>query len=179
MTETATKVVIPRRSPMASGRTPLTGVVAPTGNTQLTVSYNSTDLPEGTYYATLKVYSNDPIDPTLDIPITLDVTGGVTGVDVVGMPDRLALGKAFPNPFGPSTSIRFDVPAGGVEVDLSIYDVTGRRVRSLLSGTQPGGRHLVVWDGKDSSGRRVASGAYFYRLRAGDFEATRKIVTVQ
>jgi subtilisin family serine protease len=154
------------------------GVLAPSANTDLSVTYNSTDLVAGTYFATLKLYSNDPVNDVVDIPITLDVTGA-TGVEVVGLPTKLALGRAFPNPFGASSSIRYDVPASGAVVDLSVYDVTGRRVQTLVSGARPGGRHTATWNGTDAAGNRVASGTYFYRFKSGDFEATQRIVRLK
>jgi flagellar hook assembly protein FlgD len=98
---------------------------------------------------------------------------------VVAAPGRLALGRAYPNPFGDRAAIRFEIPAGGAQADLSVYDVTGRRVRRLVTGPQPAGFHVVVWDGTDQSGRRVAAGTYFYRLRAGDFEQSHRLVRLR
>ena len=68
-----------------------------------------------------------------------------------------------PNPFNPGTTIRFELPDPG-RVRLRIYDVRGRLVRQLLDADHPAGYHSVVWNGEDGSGRRVASGAYWYRV---------------
>ncbi len=157
---------------------PLSASVSPSNSSDVIVSYDAADLSVGTYNATLRLFSNDPFDPVIVVPITLDVTGA-TGVNVVGLPSELSLGRPYPNPFGASSSIAYDVPTGGAQVDVSIFDVTGRRVKTLVSEARPAGRHIAVWRGVDSSGQRVASGTYFYRMRAGDFEATRRIVRVR
>ncbi len=82
--------------------------------------------------------------------------------DVRALPEHFGLKGNFPNPFNPSTSIVISVPSGmeGSEVDLSIYDLLGRRVKELFSGTLVPGEHSLRWDGKDDSGRRVSSGIY-------------------
>jgi hypothetical protein len=72
------------------------------------------------------------------------------------------LGPAVPNPFNPQTTIQYHNPYQG-PVNLAIYDCLGHRVRVLLSGFQPEGRGQVRWDGRDESGRAVASGIYFIR----------------
>jgi hypothetical protein len=81
-----------------------------------------------------------------------------------GVP-RLLLSPNYPNPFSPSTSVRFVIPARA-HVDLAIYDVAGRLVRQLVDGELGGGEHAVSWDGKDAAGADAASGIYFCRLNA-------------
>jgi hypothetical protein len=71
-----------------------------------------------------------------------------------------------PNPFNPRTLIRFDLAVPGV-VDLSVYDLAGRRVRTLAAGTQAAGEHSVLWTGDDARGRTLPSGVYLVQLRAG------------
>ena len=84
----------------------------------------------------------------------------------------------YPNPFNPKTTVRFDRPEAG-PTRISIHDVSGRLVRTLLDGKMPAGRHAVDWDGRSDSGGRVASGVYFIRMRAGGFEARRKAVLLK
>jgi len=79
------------------------------------------------------------------------------------LPNAVSLAQNFPNPFNPSTNIKFSLPATE-NVQLSIFDVKGRMVRTLVNGSQEAGEHTVMWDGKDSSGSSVSSGTYFYRL---------------
>jgi predicted glutamine amidotransferase len=89
-----------------------------------------------------------------------------------------ALGPSRPNPGPPGMRIQFDVPARGA-VGLDIYDVAGRRVRTLVAGTLPAGRHDVTWDGRDQGDRPVAAGTYFYRLSCAGVSATHRLVLVR
>ncbi|MFH1145277.1 MAG: FlgD immunoglobulin-like domain containing protein [Candidatus Eisenbacteria bacterium] len=89
--------------------------------------------------------------------------------------DRLSLASGFPNPFIGSTRIRFDLPATRL-VDLSLFDLLGRRVRTLLHGVCAPDRYSVDWDGTLDGGHPAAAGLYLCRLRAGDEERTRKLL---
>ena len=88
-----------------------------------------------------------------------------TSVEDPQIPLRLGLSQNVPNPFNPSTTIRFSLPSdyAGL-VTLSVYDVLGRRVRTLLSGPMEAGTHAVTWLGRDDKGHLTASGVYLYRL---------------
>ncbi len=122
-----------------------------------------------------------------------DSTGGsrgegptlLTGVD---SPDRAlvppvsyVLAQNYPNPFNPSTVISFAVPpgAGNETVSLTIYDVRGARVRQLLATPLSAGSYAVRWDGLSDNGGRMASGPFFYELRAGGFTATRSMLLLR
>ena len=94
------------------------------------------------------------------------------------VPATFALAQNFPNPFNPSTTIAFQLGLPS-QVELSIYSMNGQRVRTLFSGTLPAGPHRQQWDGRDERGKRVASGAYLYRLSAGDFVATRQLMLIK
>ncbi|MCP4573494.1 MAG: hypothetical protein GY838_14145 [bacterium] len=76
------------------------------------------------------------------------------------------LDQNHPNPFNPQTQIAFELERDGTAVRLDIVDLRGHRVRTLVDGPQSAGRHVVLWDGRNASGRQVASGTYLYRLRA-------------
>jgi hypothetical protein len=80
-----------------------------------------------------------------------------------------------PNPFTPETQIAFDLPKAG-PVGLAIYSPDGRLVRQLLAEQRAAGRHGVSWDGRDESGKKVASGTYFYCLRAPGVEESRRMI---
>jgi hypothetical protein len=105
--------------------------------------------------------------------------GTTTAIDRPAIPQTFGLYPNVPNPFNPTTSIRYDVAPGGGVVTLRIYDVTGRLVRTLVDGPQPAGQKSVTWNGRDNQGRGVASGIYFYRLQASGYEKTLKMVLVQ
>jgi hypothetical protein len=103
----------------------------------------------------------------------------VTGLDGPVIPARFALYQNAPNPFNPETLIRYDVPAGGGPVSLRIYDVGGRLVRVLIDGTQAPGAKRILWNGRNDRGEAVATGVYFYRLNAPEFEQTRKMLLLR
>ncbi|MCK5077876.1 MAG: T9SS type A sorting domain-containing protein, partial [Calditrichia bacterium] len=73
----------------------------------------------------------------------------------------------YPNPFNPETTISYLIPKV-TNVELSIYNSLGQRIRTFNINRQPAGEHQIKWDGKDETGRQVASGIYLYHLKAGD-----------
>ena len=105
--------------------------------------------------------------------------GSVTAVGDPSLPRAYGLHPNVPNPFNPSTTIRYDVPAGGGAVTFRVYDVQGKLVRTLVDGMQTGGRKSVTWDGRNDRGRSVSSGVYFYRLQSPGFAKTLKMTLVQ
>ena len=102
----------------------------------------------------------------------------VTAVDNPGTPHVDYLSQNFPNPFNPVTRIEFGV-ASRVNVTLRIYDAAGRLVRTLVDETTPPGKYAKTWDGSTSAGAAAASGIYFYRLDAGAYTETRKMVLLR
>lgn len=112
-----------------------------------------------------------------------DFTGAVvttiTGVDAPpSAPHRLH--QNHPNPFNPSTQIRYDVGDGGnVRVRIAVYDVQGRLVRVLVDEDRAPGSYLAAWDGRTDSGSEAASGVYFYAMRAGAFVESRRMVLLK
>ncbi len=95
------------------------------------------------------------------------------------VPTKFELFPNFPNPFNPSTTIRYAVPEAS-PVSLVVYNMLGQKVATLMGGAeeQPG-YHAVVWDGRSDAGTQVASGVYFVRMRAGRFAQTQKMVLVR
>ena len=85
-------------------------------------------------------------------------------------PSAFHLAQNVPNPFNPTTQIRFDLPAAG-PVELSVYNLRGELVRTLFAGELPAGSHRLAFDGS-----ALASGVYLYRLQAKDFSAVRKML---
>jgi len=88
-------------------------------------------------------------------------------------PLRLELPR--PNPFNPSTQIRYELREAA-EAALTVYDVAGRRVRGLTTGFQAAGMHTAAWNGRDDAGREVASGVYLVELRSGPHTARTRVV---
>ena len=116
----------------------------------------------------LDVHGNmSDIAPVLGYPTPADDTPIVT-----------RLGQNFPNPFNPTTTFRFDLPRA-VHVKLCVYNVKGDLVSTIFDRHMTRGRKEVSWTAKDNSGRAVSSGIYFYRLVAGDFVQTKKMVLLR
>jgi hypothetical protein len=94
------------------------------------------------------------------------------------LPSDYALQQNYPNPFNPETVIAYELPRAS-KVELSIFNVLGQQVVTLVDSERPAGAHQVVWDGRDAAGRRVASGLYLYRLVTDSFAETRKMLLVR
>jgi len=94
------------------------------------------------------------------------------------LPKEMVLYANYPNPFNPSTTIRFDLTQTGA-VELSIFDLNGRQVASLIDGSMAAGSHQVSWNGRDASGISVASGIYIYRLQSMDKVMSRKLTLLR
>jgi hypothetical protein len=95
-----------------------------------------------------------------------------------GVPTALALRQNVPNPFNPATTIEYDLPAD-CDLQLVIFDISGRAVRTLRSGREAAGYRSAQWDGRNDAGERVGSGVYFYRLRAGNDVLTKKMTLLK
>ena len=106
-------------------------------------------------------------------------------------PKAYALSPNYPNPFNPVTTIAYSIPepdsrlsrtvseAAVVKCRLFVYNLLGQRVKILVDEVKAPGRHKVQWDGTNEDGRRIANGIYFYRLMAGDFVRTRKMLLLR
>ncbi|MFZ1682536.1 MAG: T9SS type A sorting domain-containing protein, partial [Candidatus Zixiibacteriota bacterium] len=84
----------------------------------------------------------------------------------------------YPNPFNPSTTISFALPTTG-NARIEVYNVLGALVAVPFDGVAQAGTHQVVWDGNDTRGQQVASGVYFYRLTAGGYTETKKMMLLK
>lgn len=106
-------------------------------------------------------------------------TGTVTGVDPPGdTVHRFRLDPCWPNPLRTATRITFELEAPG-EVHLDVFDVQGRRVRTVIAERRPAGPGEASWDGHNDGGRPVPAGSYFYRIRSGIRTATGKVVVTR
>ncbi len=101
-----------------------------------------------------------------------------TGVDGALIPGTFALRPNTPNPFNPTTRIRFDLPRRA-PVTLNIYSSSGRLVRRLLNEKMDAGAQQVIWDGQNDAGQTVSSGVYFIRIEAEEFARTRKMTLIR
>ena len=90
------------------------------------------------------------------------------------LPSEFALHQNYPNPFNPTTKIRYDLPEESY-VSINIYDLMGRRIKSLINMHQDPGYRLIHWDATNDFGQPVSAGMYIYRIQAGQFRQTRKM----
>ncbi len=103
---------------------------------------------------------------------------GTLSFDEDLFPEVFALYQNYPNPFNPTTQINYDLP-GETLVNIKIYDVMGRSIRTLMNTNQTTGYHSIRWDAKNDIGEGVAAGMYIYTIQAGKFRATRKMVLLK
>ncbi|MBN1482448.1 T9SS C-terminal target domain-containing protein [candidate division KSB1 bacterium] len=108
--------------------------------------------------------------PRATATVTLDLKP-----DVAALPQAFELKQNYPNPFNPSTTITFAVP-NEANVKVQVYDITGKLVTTLVDSKMAAGYHNLEWTGTDSNGRRVATGIYFYKMTAGNFVQTKKML---
>lgn len=111
-----------------------------------------------------------------DVALPASVQIGEPSATVV--PQRTALLGGVPNPFNPSTQVRFDLASPG-RVRLTVYDVNGRLVRVLCDEARAVGAWSVEWDGRDAGGNRVASGVYLVGMRAEGYEQTCRVTLLK
>jgi hypothetical protein len=126
-----------------------------------------------------------------------ELTTSVDEDDMVSIPQDFQLKQNYPNPFNPVTTIPFHISgkeqgargksaedgsaSGGTSIraTLSIYNILGQRVRTLVDEEKLPGEYRVIWDGKDDSGKEVSSGVYFYQLKTGDYKETKRMLLVK
>jgi hypothetical protein len=115
------------------------------------------------------------------IRVLYNTVGEVTSIDesvTDGLPSGFVLHQNYPNPFNPSTIVEYSIPRAA-EVRLTVYNILGQEVRTLVSCFQSPGNYSINWDGRDSRRQPVASGVYFYRLTADDISQTRKMLLLK
>jgi flagellar hook assembly protein FlgD len=94
------------------------------------------------------------------------------------VPIEFSLSQNYPNPFNPTTLISFGLPQDS-EVKVEVFNLLGQRVKTLLRSQEKAGYKTIIWDGKDESGKGVASGVYFYRVEAGKYNETKKMTLLR
>ncbi len=137
----------------------------------------------GVTYSTFKVRATNSFGGSATIDVEVTVTAAASAPAAQQSPAETALLANYPNPFNPETWIPYQL-SKSANVTLAIYNVKGEMVRRLALGHKAAGSYLsrgraIYWDGKNQSGEKVSTGVYFYRLIAGDFSATRKMLILK
>ena len=115
------------------------------------------------------------LSDTLEINLTVD---GALGTDKDLIPDEFVLHQNYQNPFNPSTDIKFSLPSTE-KVHLVVYDLLGNVVREMVNEELSPGKYTYKWMGENQNGGRVSAGMYFYRIQAGSFIQTRKMILLK
>ena len=151
---------------------PSLGTVAPGGQQTFEVFLDARDVNQGNYHINL-VFQHNAVGSPDTLPVDLTVTG--VGVDPTEKltPLEYSLSQNYPNPFNPVTSIPYILREAGI-VNLTVFNVLGQKVATLVQGRQEAGLHRALLDASS-----MASGIYFYRLEAGQFNAVRKMVLLK
>jgi len=171
----------PRGDPGWLSVSPTSGQPFDGESSTIEVSFVSDSLADDTVYtALLLIESVDPNNPQVEINVIL-----VVGEPSVGAADNqntipvsYALMQNYPNPFNPQTTIQYAIPLE-TNISLVIYNLKGQEVMRWEEESVPAGYYEKIWDGATQSGISIASGVYLYRLQAGDFVQTKKMVLLK
>jgi M6 family metalloprotease-like protein len=140
------------------------------------LTYVLSSLPAGINFISLTAIYG--IAESVAISVEVDVELSIS--DDIALPFTTALLGNFPNPFNPITKIRYQVIRNESQfVQIEVYNIRGQIIRTLVNEYKSSGEHSVVWDGTDSNGSRVSSGLYFYRMRAGEYQAVRRMILLK
>ncbi len=159
---------------------PASGMVVPSGNTNVDIICDATFLDPGDYTGSLVVTGTDINHEVgeMTIPVTFHVQPVSVDEQTSNLPKEFSLSQNYPNPFNPSTQVNFALPVNA-HVNLDIYNIMGQKVKTLVDSDMEAGYKSVTWNGTDANGRSVASGTYFYILRAGDKVFTKKMTMLK
>ena len=94
------------------------------------------------------------------------------------VPDVFAIHQNYPNPFNPITTLRYDLPEDAM-VNITIYDMMGRKINTLVSSQQTAGFKSIQWDATNNQGQPVSAGVYLYSIQTGQFNQTKKMVLLK
>jgi hypothetical protein len=94
------------------------------------------------------------------------------------LPDKFTLDQNYPNPFNPITTLRYELPENG-HVNITIYDMLGRQVKTLVNHTQDAGYRSIIWDATNNYGKPVSAGIYLYQIQASENISTKKMVLLK
>ena len=126
------------------------------------------------YFYRISYYAGEWSDYSEVLSVTLE------WLDVDGdqLPTVYALHQNYPNPFNPVTNLGYDLPEDAM-VNIMVFDMMGRVVRTLVNGQQSAGYKSIQWNGRNNSGQPISAGLYIYTIQAGEFSQTRKMILLK
>ena len=155
--------------------TPTPFIIEPGDTKTVLVAINGSGLAGGSYSGELHVHSNDPDEPFCDMLVKLHIGTGI-GIDEENL-SVPSISQNAPNPFKSETTIKFIIDNDS-NVEITIYNFNGQKIKTLVNKKLYAGSHQVVWDGTDDSGNPVSSGIYLYKMQNNIFSETKKIILI-
>jgi hypothetical protein len=150
------------------------GIITGGESQTIELTLDSTELEIGMYQADIRIFSSDPANPVLSVPLSLEVMNTAFGENNV--PAGIKLYQNYPNPFNPATVISFSITDVIRDAELIIYNTKGQLVRKFSISVN---QSSVTWDGKDLNGQPVHSGMYLYQLKTDNRSETRKMMLIK
>ncbi len=162
------------------------GTVANTENITLSGSSNYENSPAGIAHSPVRneflvLFAFEDMSMGRSLDVYGQIVSGTQDTDVEDdefIPTAFEVSPNYPNPFNPETMIRFNIPEKN-RVTVTVYDLVGRKIKTLMDGLKQSGQHQTVWDGMDERGKAVASGIYFYEVRFGSHTQIRKMTLLR
>jgi hypothetical protein len=153
---------------------PVSELIDGAGTTDALMNYSFTDETLPAAELVFYVLEQIDLDGTIHRSNPIEV---ILGARVLNLPTEFA-SAVYPNPFNPSTTVSYDLPADA-QVSIVIYDAIGQEIRQLVNNAHSIGRYSVQWDARDNLGRSVGSGVYIAKIKAGQFSATQKMLLLK
>lgn len=150
---------------------PDSGTIPPMDDVLVPVSFDASDLDDGSYSAILRILTNDLEHLVNHIPVTMNV--GQVGINVSIAPDQFGLHPIFPNPFNPTATVSYSLSRPG-KTTIEVYNLIGQKMAILYDGYQAAGEHTLAWQAKD-----FASGIYFIRLTSNEMTKTARVTLIK
>lgn len=171
-----------RKEPLAAGEGPVANLVFEIDDATISDFTLSSHRMYEPSHELMYVYNGDASSPATlfetSKPEFDRITIALSGMGPNELPIAYALEQNYPNPFNPDTEIGFALPAAS-QVEITVYNVLGQTVNTLVNDYMEAGTYSVRWDGTNSDGSSVSSGVYFYRIQADGFNKTKKMMLLK
>ena len=153
----------------------MAGESVPSGPNFFVAQLNNVCNADSTILINVNIRSGENVYWYDDFVLNIEMLSTADGEAV---PKEYALGSAYPNPFNPVTTLQYDLPEDAM-VNITIYDMMGREVKTLVNSSHIAGYRTVQWDATNNAGEPVAAGVYLYMIQAGEFRQTKKMILLK